>query len=164
MLAFFKYAHEVHGGEAALVLLYHPQRRRFGWHCPEQTVELFRTWKGSWQAADRIEYRNPVNLPDGYLQLGDAHLHPGSPAPSFIDVADDQDGLHIIVGSILSEIRYHVDFVVDGARFRVPPALIFADPHCQPFARPPKRWLRQISLQLPADDDADRRKSEVICN
>lgn len=146
MLGFFKYAHEVHGGEVALILLYHPQRRVYRWHCPVQTVEVRQTSVGLY-TCDYIEFDHPFDLPDGFLHFGDAHLHPGSPQPSAVDIHDDQDGLHIIVGDILKKPRYHIDFVVDQTRFGVSPKLILEDPWCEPIARPPKRWLRQIRIK-----------------
>lgn len=146
MLAFFKYAHEVHGGEAALVLLYHPEQQTFRWHCPEQFVDIFETWSG-WATWDTIEFKNPLVLPEGYLHFGDAHLHAGGPSPSAIDINDDQDGLHIIVGTIRSVPSYHLDFVMGQTRFAVAPETFFADPQCRPFDRPPARWLKQIRLR-----------------
>lgn len=146
MLAFFQSAQQFHGGEAALVLLFHPQRRVFRWHCPEQLVDVFQTRSG-WRSGDLIKFNHPLILAHGFLHFGDAHLHAGSPIPSSIDVRDDQDGLHIIVGTLQSVPSYHVDFVMDGKRFRVPPASIFEDPHCQPFHRPPRSWLKQIQLR-----------------
>lgn len=157
MLGFFKYAHEVHGGEAALVLLYHPERKKFRWHCPEQIVEVYKTRSG-WATTHCIEFRNPVNLPDGYVHFGDAHLHVGGPTPSAMDVRDDQDGLHIIVGTIRSAPTYHVVFVMDGVRFRMAPEAIFEVPNCQPCARPPRRWLRQVRLSK-APSASDNRPS-----
>jgi hypothetical protein len=146
MLSFFKCAHDVYGGEAALVLLYHPERKIFRWHCPKQTVDLYQTRSG-WTASDFIEYRNPLTLPDGYVNFGDAHLHAGPPTPSLVDVRDDQDGLHIIVGTIQTVPSYHVDFVMDGRRFPIPPEAIFDDPHCRPLDRTPPTWLKQIRLR-----------------
>jgi hypothetical protein len=146
MLGFFKYAHEVHGGEAALVLLFHPEKNTFRWHCPEQVVEVYRTCSG-WTTAPSIEFRNPIDLPAGYVHFGDAHSHADTPTPSTVDVRDDQDGLHIIVGTIGSVPSYHIVFVMDGVRFRVAPEAIFEDPRCQPFGRPPRRWLRQVRLR-----------------
>ncbi len=99
MLSFFLHAHRIHGGEAALVLLFHPGNRQYLWHCPEQTVDMHQRHDG-WYVEDVIEFNNPLDLPEGYLHLGDAHLHPHSPHPSAIDKRDDQDGLHIIVGNI----------------------------------------------------------------
>ncbi len=146
MLAFFRYAHEVHGGEAALVLLYHLERRQFRWFCPLQTIEVFET-HGGWYTSDFIEFENPLELPAGYVQIGDAHLHPGSPQPSMTDVNDDQDGLHVIVGNIAHKPSYNIDFVMDGVRFRVAPELFFQDPKCKPYERPPREWLKQIRIR-----------------
>ena len=58
-------------------------------------------------ASDKIDFQNPLDLPDGFILLGDSHQHPGPPNPSAIDLADDQDGLHIIVGNIESPPRYN---------------------------------------------------------
>ena len=146
MLGFFKFAHELHDGEVALVLLYHPERRRFRWHCPHQIVERY-CYGERWVASDYIHFDNPLDLPEGYLQLGDAHLHPGPPNPSSMDMADDQDGLHVIVGNIATRPAYSVTFVMDGTRFRIPPESLFHDLNCQPFARPPQVWMRQIEIR-----------------
>jgi hypothetical protein len=146
MLGFFREAHQIHGGEAALVLLYHLQDGRFRWHCPPQTVEV--TWSlGRWVVSDSIEFQNPLSLPPGWIHLGDAHLHPGAAYPSAIDVLDDQDGLHIIVGNVLTRPTYHVDFVMDGRRFSLTPSQIFDDPDAKPFARAPHDWLQTIKLR-----------------
>lgn len=99
-----------------------------------------------WWASDLIVFQHPSTLPDGYLIFGDAHLHPGTPHPSSIDVDDDQDGLHIIVGNLPGEPHYHIDFVMDGTRFGVREELIFEDPRCQPCRRAPRGWLDQIRL------------------
>jgi len=146
MLGFFKHAHELHDGEVALVLLYHPQRRRFRWHCPHQIVERYPIGD-RWVTADYIHFDNPLELPEGYIHFGDAHLHPGPPNPSAMDMADDQDGLHLIVGNILTRISYSVTFVMDGTRFRIPPEDVFEDLSCEPLARPPKVWMQQIEIK-----------------
>jgi hypothetical protein len=147
MLSFFRYANELHGGEAALVLLYHPERQRFRWHCPLQTVEMY--WSLSkWVAGDCIAFSHPTTLPEGYVHFGDAHLHVGSSAvPSLTDVRDDQDGMHIIVANVQSEPRYHVDFVVDGKRFGVSPELVFEAPDCLPGPHPPRRWIDRVQVR-----------------
>jgi hypothetical protein len=146
MLAFFKCAHALHDGEAALVLLYHPLRRIYRWHCPLQVIDQYRSSSG-WYAGDLIEFQNPLVLPEGYVNFGDAHLHFGSPTPSKIDVCDDQDGLHIIVGNIRSDPTYHITFVMDGARFQFAADAIFDDPKCRPFRRPPRTWLGQVRVR-----------------
>ena len=146
MLAFFYQAHRIHGGEAALVLLYDPPRRQFHWHCPVQTVELHESHRG-WYASDHIEFDNPIDLPDGFMQLGDAHLHPGAPHPSMTDVYDDQDGLHLIVGNIDRTPTYHIDFVMDRVRFNLDPKLFFEDPACLPQLPAPEEWIDQIRMR-----------------
>lgn len=148
MLAFFRVAHATHGGEAALNLLFHPQRRIFRWQCPQQYVDVY--WSGKcWRASDRIAFDNPIVLPEGYVHFGDAHLHPGSPQPSQLDISDECDGLHIIVGNIAAQPTYHVTFVIDGRRFSVDPALIFQTVDVPPAESVPRSWLQSIVIQLP---------------
>jgi hypothetical protein len=147
MLSFFLQAHGMHRGEAALVLLYHPQRRQYRWHCPPQTVDRHEHHDG-WYVEDAVEFENPLQLPDGFQYLGDAHLHPAGAHPSTLDVHDDQDGLHIIVGNITDTPQYHIVFAIDGARFQLDPAHFFADPATLPGPRAPSVWLEQIRIRV----------------
>lgn len=146
MLSFFLHAHRLHRGEAALVLLYHLQRRRFSWYCPDQYVDVKATKLG-WLTIDQIEFENPWILPDGYRRVGDAHLHPASPHPSAQDMSDDEDGLHIIVGNIQTTPEYHIDFVMDRRRFRLRPEQFFEQPDCEPFRQPPHDWMKRIHIR-----------------
>jgi hypothetical protein len=169
MLSFFRYAQELHGGEAALVLLYNPDRGQFRWHCPVQSVEM--RWSFSrWVTSDYIAFRNPQVLPEGYVHFGDAHLHVGAtPHPSGTDIRDDQDGLHIIVADIRRTPDYHVDFVIDGKRFGVKPEDIFEDPDCLPGPQPPRGWMKCVDVQryvpyywdeMPATKSSSRREDD----
>jgi len=151
MLGFFRAAYRMHEGEAALVLLYHPQQRRFRWHCPSQTVEAYRSY-GRLIAHDSIEYELPLEVPGDYVILGDAHSHGELTAfPSGVDKRDEayKDGLHIIVGRIdrPGRIDYHVDFVMDGQRFTMEPADVLEDLECEPFERAPRSWLKRIHIK-----------------
>ena len=150
MLAFFEAAYRLHEGEAALVLLYHPQRRLFRWHCPEQTVEVYSSY-GRLYAYDAIAFDLPLELPAGFILLGDVHSHGDLGArPSGIDERDEEhsDGLHVIVGRIgrRGPPDYHVDFVMDGRRFNLRPEAVFEDPACRPLPRPPASWMKRIHL------------------
>src|SRR5262245_13654360 len=58
MLGFFQSAYRIHGGEAALALLYNPEGRTFRWHCPEQTVDVYRSF-GKLRAYDDITFDMP---------------------------------------------------------------------------------------------------------
>jgi len=149
MAGFFREAYELHGGEAALILLYHPMEKRFEWYCPVQTIEFhFSYFYQHWYAGDSIEYDNPLELPPGAIQFGDAHSHHGSPNPSWIDKLDEshQDGFHIILGNVTGNISWHIDFAIDGTRFAVPPQHIFADIPEPPYPQPPREWMEQIRI------------------
>lgn len=151
MLSFFMAAYELHEGEAALVLLYHPAGRRFRWHCPLQTVEVYRSF-GRLRAYDSITYEMPLELPAGYVICGDAHSHGDLQSqPSGMDHRDEtyKDGLHIIVGQLGRNRlpQYHVDFVMDGQRFRFAPQQILEDPSCEPFPAAPESWMKRIVMK-----------------
>jgi hypothetical protein len=149
MLSFFRAAYALHGGEAALVLLYHPAGQRFRWYCPPQSVTVYRT-RGGWEAGDMIRFEQPLEPPPGYLIFGDAHSHGSFMArPSSVDHDDEehQDGLHLIVGRIHRQPEYHADFVLDGRRFKLDPKSILADTDCAPFVRVPRAWMEQISMR-----------------
>ena len=143
MLAFSLEAFRLHEGEAALVLLYDRHRGRFRWHCPVQTVEVYRSF-GRLRAYDSITYEMPLEIPDGYVIFGDAHSHGDlPPQPSHVDHGDEthKDGLHVIVGGFgrQSQPQYHIDFVMDGQRFALTPADVFDDAMCFPFPGAPRR-------------------------
>lgn len=155
MLAFFVEAYRLHQGEAALVLLYDPRRRRFRWHCPVQTVEVYRSF-GRLRSYDSITYEMPLELPDGYVIFGDAHSHGDMlPLPSHVDHGDEthKDGLHVIVGGLgrNREPQYHIDFVMDGLRFAVAPDIVFDDATCHPFCRAPRSWTKRIRMVRPSN-------------
>lgn len=151
MVGFFQAAHNMHGGEAALVLLYYPETGKFAWHCPEQKIHFF-SWWGKLYADDSVEYENPLSLPDGAVHFGDAHSHTGPPTPSLTDQNDEAhlDGLHIIVGHVSSRRpTWHLDFCIDGNRFSVPTDLMFEAIPEAPFPEPPAAWMKQIQLIYP---------------
>lgn len=152
MLGFFRAAYLLHGGEAALVLLYDPARRTFRWHCPKQTVEVYTGYGGRTRAYDSIKYDVPLVVPEGYVVFGDAHSHGSlSAIPSGTDKEDEshKDGLHLIVGRLdrPGKFDYHADFVMDGRRFALDPAAVLEDPRCEPLPRVPPAWVRSIHMQ-----------------
>lgn len=149
MLGFFRRAYEVHGGEAALVLLYDPVGRRYRWLCPPQTVTMHWSWD-RYRASEWIQFAAPVELPPGYIQLGDAHSHLGPPTPSGMDRDDEryQDGLHLIIGDIAKAApTWHIDFCIDGKRFTIAPPQIIAQLPPPPHLGPPRTWMERIVLQ-----------------
>jgi hypothetical protein len=166
MVGFFQAAYRKHGGEAALILLFYPETGRFAWHCPKQAVEMYSFW-GRYYAEDSIEYENPLTLPEGAVQFGDAHSHTGPASPSLVDHNDEAhlDGLHIIVGYIKSQSpSWHIDFCMDGNRFAVPPELILEAIPESPFPEPSEEWMDQIQLIYPASyykNQASSNKREL---
>ena len=151
MVGFFQAAYQMHGGEAALVLLYYPETGRFAWHCPKQMIRMY-LWWNKLHAEDSVEYDNPLTLPEGAVHFGDAHSHLGPPTPSLVDQKDEAhlDGLHIIAGYVNSQRpSYHLDFCIDGHRFKVPTDAIFEAIPEAPFPEPPAEWLNQIRILYP---------------
>lgn len=151
MVGFFQAAYRMHGGEAALVLLYYPETGRFAWHCPKQTIQMY-LWWNKLCPEDSVEYDNPLTLPEGAVHFGDAHSHIGPPTPSLVDENDEAhlDGLHMIVGYINSQRpSYHLDFCIDGHRFKVPTGAIFEAIPEAPFPEPPEEWMNQIEILYP---------------
>jgi hypothetical protein len=151
MAGFFQYACALHGGEAALVLLYHPENDDFEWYCPEQTVKLY-NWRGRSYADDLIEFEYPLEAPPGWVQFGDAHSHIGSPHPSHVDRTDEKyrDGLHIIAGNIASRRpTYFAEFRVNGQRFNMLPESLFEELPEPPYPEPPQAWQARIHTIQP---------------
>lgn len=161
MVGFFQAAYKMHGGEAALVLLYYPETGTFAWHCPQQKIHFY-SWWGKLYVDDTVEYDNPLTLPEGAVHFGDAHSHTGPPTPSITDQNDEAhlDGLHLIVGYVGSQRpTWHLDFCMDGNRFSVPTDVIFEAIPEAPFPEPPEEWMKQIQLIYPESHTKSKSKS-----
>lgn len=151
MLGFFRAAFELHGGEAALILLYDPARRHYRWHCPAQTVELREDRWGSWRASLEVEFEEPLELPPGCIIFGDAHSHADHSAyASLTDQLEERyrDGIHIVAGRLhRPRPDLHVDFLMDGRRFPFAPEEVFAPGRLVPYRRVPQAWLERIRIE-----------------
>ena len=150
MLTFFRWAFELHGGEAALVLLFDVLNKRFVWYCPEQRVRMWESWSGKWYTASDIKYTDPTELPPGHVVFGDAHSHGDLAAyASATDQRDEEfkDGLHIIAGHVDSDRpSFWIDFVMDGQRFGIMPDEFFGP--VEPCEPPPVpfEWQDQVII------------------
>jgi PRTRC genetic system protein A len=151
MLGFFRAAFDLHGGEAALILLYDPARRHYRWHCPAQTVELRQNRWGEWRATLEVEFEDPFELPSGYVVFGDAHSHADHSAyASLTDQHEERykDGIHIVAGRVHRAVPdLHIDFVMDGRRFAFAPEGVFAPGRLAPLRRVPPGWLERIRIE-----------------
>jgi hypothetical protein len=163
MLGFFRAAFELHGGEAALILLHDPVRRRYRWHCPEQTVELREDRWGDWRASLEVEFEEPLELPPGHVIFGDAHSHADHSAyASVTDRLEERyrDGIHIVAGRInRPRPDLHIDFVMDGRRFPFAPEDVFAPGPLAPYRRVPRAWLDRIRIERRFHDQRERDSS-----
>lgn len=155
MVAYFRYGYTLHGGEAALVLLYAPLEERYSWYCPRQTVEMWESWSGKWYGSPDIHYVDPLEIPAGMIAFGDAHSHANMPAyASAVDQKDEEhkDGLHIVVGNLHKhEVDLYADFVMDGQRFEVAPPDVFAIAGAAEVSQPatdafPQEWRDCIEI------------------
>ncbi len=151
MLCFFRWAYAYHGGEAVLCLLYHPERRGYLWHCPEQSVELWEGSTGAWYGGTDILYSDPIALPDGYVLWGDVHSHAHMNAYASSTDQDDErykDGLHVIVGRLdRTEVELHIDFVMDGRRFAVDPEELIPWDEITEEGGFPDEWREQVVVE-----------------
>jgi hypothetical protein len=151
MLGFFRRAYAMHGGEAVLLLLYHPEHRRFRWYCPRQTIEKRQDYYGGWYTDYDIRYDEPDALPPGWVLAGDAHSHAWMPAyASYTDVAEERykDGLHVVAGRIdRAEAELSVEFVMDQKRFRVAVEDVFSGCDLRRSGRFPAAWEERIRIE-----------------
>jgi hypothetical protein len=151
MLGFFRRAYALHGGEAVLLLLYHPEHRRFRWYCPHQTIEKRQGYYGDWYTSYDIRYDEPDALPPGWLLAGDAHSHAWMPAyASHTDVVEERykDGLHIVAGRIDRDaIELSVEFVMDQKRFPIAAESVLAGCDLRRSGRFPAAWEERIHVE-----------------
>ncbi|MEN8184809.1 MAG: hypothetical protein ABFS46_19995 [Myxococcota bacterium] len=138
VLAFFRDAWHLHGGEAMVVLFYDGSEE-FRVGVPPQTVSGYHDTAGAFHAIHRLQY-GAVARPEGFVRLGTLHSHADLPAySSTLDCMDEQyeDGLHGVFGDLQREMPSRsAAFVANGVRFRLladdaqtPPPLDFFD--CQ---------------------------------
>lgn len=150
MLGFFRWAYELHGGEAVLLLLYDSSRRRFSWRCPPQEVHAWESRNRTWHTSSDISYTVPTAVPPGFVVFGDAHSHGRLAAyASHVDKLDEhhKDGLHIIAGYVdYGRPDFHIDFVMDTQRFALAPEVVFAETRVRPSPHVPQRWKKQVRI------------------
>lgn len=149
IIGFFRMVYLRWDGEAIAFLFYAPDRREFQAEVPPQTLPRCRSGEG-WRTAGRLEYVT-IPRPEGFLKLGDAHSHRGSPAffSSIDDRDDNEDGLRIVIGRLdRARVQVRTSFVANGCRFPVAPHdVIETSP--APFAAvsPPEEWMRRVTCR-----------------
>lgn len=140
VVGFFSIIADLHRSEA-IVLLAHHTSGQTAIVVPQQVV-----------SPAHADYDMP-QLSPGWRWFGDIHSHVNMDAfSSFTDETDEthRPGLHIVVGRISNEPpEFHVEVVVDGARFRVKDILSVVAGYKQ--RRPdlvPDDWMAKVSKKV----------------
>jgi hypothetical protein len=120
VVGFFHEIYLRHGAEAIVLLLWDLRRKRYRLCVPPQRASVWKSTAGLPCAVD-VAYEIPTPLPRDHLLIGDIHSHADLQAYSSGTDAHDEryrDGVHVVVGQIDREPPdFHLDMVVDGARF-----------------------------------------------
>ena len=148
-VGFFSRIAEIHGSEAAALLVWDRAERRVRLVVPRQTA----TMGGStpaWRYPVGVHYDPPADLPEEWVVFGDIHCHVGYAAyASHTDIEDElhSAGLHIVVGRISDEPpEFHVEAVVDGQRFVLEPDSVMGG-YERRRTNVPKRWIERVEIE-----------------
>jgi hypothetical protein len=148
-VGFFDRVAELHGSEAAVLLVWDGSEQRVRLVVPEQTATVSRAWDG-YRCPIGVHYVPPIDLPRDWVPYGDVHSHVRLPAyASSTDKADETHaaGLHVVVGRIQHEPpEIHVEAVVDGKRFVLDAADVIEE-YRQRRTNVPQRWLDRVRVE-----------------
>jgi proteasome lid subunit RPN8/RPN11 len=149
VVGFFDRIAELHGSEAAAMLVWDRRAERVRLVVPEQTATVYRAWDG-YRSAIGVHYLPPTDLPVDWIPFGDVHSHVHMAAyASGTDVADETHaaGLHIVVGRIQKEPpEIHVEAVVDGTRFHLDVRDVIVD-YRKRRRNVPQEWIDRVTLE-----------------
>jgi len=93
-----------------------------------------------------VDYDVPI-LNNGWRYFGDIHSHVDMSAfASGTDTHDEQHrpGLHIVVGRLYTKPEFHIEAVVDGARFRIANLSDVVEGYEKPQPYP-DHWMDQLT-------------------
>lgn len=148
-VGFFTRVADLHGSEAAALLVWDPSESRVRLVVPHQTATMG-GMKTRYPYPIGVHYDPPTNLPADWVIFGDIHCHVTYSAyASHTDKEDElhSAGLHIVVGHIHEDPPdFHVEAVVDGDRF--PLALEdISEGYVERRMEVPQDWLDQIEIE-----------------
>jgi hypothetical protein len=150
IVGFFDHVFRLHGAEGAVLLFWDIRRRRYVLQVPEQEATVWESMTGVRSPLD-VRYAVPMPPPAGHLLVGDIHCHGDLGAyASATDRRDERyrDGIHVVVGRIESEPpEFHVEFAVDGNRFRVRFGQVFTG-YRQRRRFIPRAWLERVKVRV----------------
>ncbi|MHC4953585.1 MAG: Mov34/MPN/PAD-1 family protein [Planctomycetota bacterium] len=158
VVGFFSRIAELHGAEAAVLLAWNRVKRRIRVIVPDQVTSAACGGGGSGLG---VQYFPPTDLSRDEVVLGDIHSHVYLAAfCSQTDIADEvhQPGLHIVVGRLdLEPPEFHVEAVVDGARFRVDSDRVLGG-YVRRNNDVPDAWLQKVTVEGRAGSDDVRHR------
>jgi len=150
IVGFFAEVGQVHGAEAAVLLLWDERLGRIRPFVPEQRATIYRGWQGR-QYPIGVRYDLPERLPDGCLLLGDVHSHvDGAAYASWVDQTDEsfRPGLHVVIGRVHEEPpEFHIDATIDGVRFSVASDLVL-EGYGERSPAFPREWLDAVEVDV----------------
>ncbi len=149
-VGFFDRVHALYGSESALLLARDEQAERYRLICPKQTATVgYSSYDGS-NYPIGLKYEVNAEIPPHWSVLGDLHCHgQESSYSSSVDRDDERHrpGLHIVVGQIHCEPpQFHVDFVVDGMRFKVEQSLVL-EGYEKRRLTVPREWIDSVQVE-----------------
>ena len=148
VVGFFDRINELHGSEAAVLLVWDRENRKVVLMVPEQTATTLETWSGK-DVAIGVEYYPPTDLAPDHVVFGDIHSHATSAAYASATDKDDEEyraGLHVVVGKINQDPPdIHVEAVADGTRFTLVESEVLGGYRHRRYDFP-ATWLDQVKI------------------
>jgi hypothetical protein len=148
-LAFFAEVHRRYRGEAIVIPLYHPGKRKFWIGVPKQRVSAYVDYYGKRWTVGHLDYEG-VPLPDGHVRFGTIHSHGDLTAyASETDCQDErfEDGLHVVFGSFGGPaLSRSAAFVAGGRRFVMEPDTVL-EPCTVPDRGAPEGWMDRVEYR-----------------
>ncbi len=149
IVGFFWTVARRHGAEAAVLLAFDETSGQITPVVPNQVGTI--GWSRGEPYPIGLHYEIPSQL-EGRRLIGDFHSHAFEPAyASGTDVKDEvyRPGLHVVAGRLdLDPPQWHVEYVVDGTRFRIAPESVLDLESYPGRAVPPDpEWLGNLDVQ-----------------
>lgn len=148
VVGFFDRIQELHGSEAAVLLVWNRPEKQVELLVPEQTGTMLETSKGA-DIALGLEYFPPADLEEDRVVFGDIHSHLNWSAYASATDKEDENyrpGLHVVVGRLREEPpELHVEAVADGTRFVLEESDVIAGYERRRFDFP-EAWLEKLKI------------------
>ena len=150
IVGFFGQIAEIHGSEAAVLLVWDRSREVVRVVVPDQVAGVSEGWSGRRYAKD-VRYEQPLDLPPHQRVIGSVHSHVEGAAYASATDKDDEaykPGLHVVVGRISTEPPdLHCEVVVDGSRFTVDPSAVLEGYETRDDGFPPE-WIDRVQVEI----------------